>query len=210
MRTERIWRAVLIGAIVFAGAGIWRLGAPTAEASNATLNLAPGEVATIDINKVLDNLDERVARETELKAFFTELENGVRAYEAELEQAREDLKLLQAGSQQFKNKRNQIVRLQLKIEGEAQLARALADERRKIMHMELFQKIVAATGEYADREGTCIVMNDDSNVEIPIDEISGNQLQAAIVGRRIIYACPDADISMFVAEMMNNQYRAGQ
>ncbi|MCA9311896.1 MAG: OmpH family outer membrane protein [Phycisphaerales bacterium] len=208
MRTERIWRGVLVGALVFAGAGLWHSNGSTADARN--MFLAPGSVATIDINMVLENLDERAIREDELKRFFADLEAGVNALKAELDQATKDLEPLAPGSQQFKEKRNQIVRLNLKVEGEAQLARALADERRKIMHKDLFDKIVAAVKQYADREGICMVFNDDSKVDIPINGVNGNQMQAAIVGRRILYSCDDSDISLFVAEMMNNQFRAGQ
>ena len=208
MRTDGIWRGALLGALVFAAAGLWRLGDRPVEARSVLL--APESVATMDINTVLENLQERQVREDELKQFFSELEGNVNRLEAELTQAKKDLEPLAPGSQQFKEKRNQIVRLQLKVEGEAQLARALADERRKLMHKELFDKIVAATRQYADREGICIVLSDDSNIEIPIDEVNGNQMQAAIVGRRVLYSCDASDISLFVAEMMNNQYRAGQ
>ena len=209
MRTEKIWRAALIGAILFAGGAMWHAGSSSAEANNRVL-AEPTVVRTININNVLESLEQRTVEEDQLKAYFGELEAQVNALRDDLKAAQDDLSILVPGTPQFSDKRNQVVRLRLKVEGESQLAVALAEERKKNLHADLFEKIKDATRRFSEQEGIAIVLNDDSGTMLPVAELSDPQLQAAIIARRIIFASPMTDISADVALMMNNEFRAGR
>lgn len=189
------------------GATTW-LTTSAASARNALARAAqPTPIAVMNVNRVLERLNEKIDRERELKAYFDTLENRVNELGRQAEQKKAELDVLPRDDAAFKATREELVRLTIQRRTEEELSQALAEERRKQMQLELFQKIANATEAYARREGYKIVISDDSDAEIP-PTANAQQVTAAILSRKLLFADSSIDISEAVASVMNNEYRA--
>lgn len=205
-RSEHVWRWSFLAAAALAALGLWRHEGGAARAER--LSAAPGCcVATIDLNAVLSKLLEKEVREGELKEFIGKQEAALDAIAKQGKQSQEDLRILPQGGPEAESKAEEIVRLGVKLKGDTELAKALVDNKQKKMHLDLFNKIVEATGRFAEREGYALVVSSDAELKIP-GSISGEQVQGAIVGRRVLFASSSIDISQGVALMMNNEFKA--
>lgn len=177
-------------------------------AAAETMLLAPQAqpVAIIDINKVLNKLDEKEAREKELQGYFKTLGDSLEATKKDLDTTRDSLQILPQNTPDFDAAREKVVRLTAKLRLDQEMSQALADERRMRMQLSLFNKIRSATQRLSKKEGYALVFSDDSNVEIPATA-TAEQIQAGVISRRLIYADAAVDISEQVATMMNNEYK---
>lgn len=206
MRNTQVWRWAFLASVFSLALGLWRLGGQSAAAERPAA--APACcAATIDLNGVLEALEERKSREKELQAFIGELEKKVNDLGKLGQQAQDDLKVLPKGGKEWEKKRDELVELNFRFKFESEFSKAKAENRRKLMHLELFQKIKDAAAKYAKAQGVAIVISSDSEVDIP-ENAPENQVQAAIVSRRIIHADRSVDISDAVSLQMNNEFKA--
>ena len=198
--------------VAFLGVGIavagalWWNATPAANANRAAM--APSCcVGALDLNRVLEVLDERKALEAELQTFISAKENEIKDLQTKAQQAQDDLKILPEKSKDWFAKRDEVATLAAQFRTAQEVARAVVEEKRKRMHLDLFNKIRDAAKRYAQREGFMIVIADDSAVEIP-DQAPERDVQGAMVSRRLMYADASSDISQGVGQMMNNEYKA--
>lgn len=206
MNSQQTWRWAMVGCIGLVGVGLLNLGTNQASARRPA---AADKccVATLDLNGVLSTLEEREVREKELQAFIQGLQTKLDELKKSAQQAQDDLKVLPERTKDWKNKREEAIRLAMRLEGEDKLAKALVEDERKKLSLDLFTKIKDAAGRFAQREGYVLVISNDSAVEIPI-EAPEQQVQAAMVGRRVLYRADASDISQAVAQMMNTEFKA--
>lgn len=200
------WRWALVACSGLIGIGLLNLSLTTAEARRP---LAADKccVATLDLNGVLGSLEEREVREKELQAFIQTLQGRLDDLKKQAQQAQDDLKILPERTKDWKAKREDAIRLAMRLEGEDKLAKALVEDERKKLSLDLFTKIKDAAGRYAQREGYILVISNDSGVEIPV-EAPEQQVQAAMVGRRVLYRADASDISQAVSQLMNTEFKA--
>lgn len=164
-------------------------------------------IATIEINSVLDQLDEKSTREQELQDYLTQLEGRVQRLQTELNSKQQELELLPQGDPEYQEVAEEIIRRSISLRGEQELAQALAEKKRKEIQLDLFNKIKETAGRYASEEGVDVVLINDSKEPIP-REMSAQQVQGAILSRRILWANESLDISGAVASKMNNEFKA--
>ncbi|MEM8834858.1 MAG: OmpH family outer membrane protein [Planctomycetota bacterium] len=177
--------------------------------SAAQVGRTGSPVAVVEINRVLELLEEKAVREQELRVFLTDLERRVNDLQDEVRGLAADLNILPRDQPEYEEKRQEFLRKQFQVRVEAELAELFAGERKKEQQIELFKKIQDGIKRYAEREGILLVLNNDGIIDIPT-EAPIQQVEAAIVSRRVLYASPDIDISEDVAVMLNNEYRAGR
>jgi len=204
MNRSNLWNAALVASILAVAGGLWRAGSSAAYANRAAPACC---VAVIDLNMVLTSMDERKAREQELQDYIATLESPLRDMQAKVGQGQDDLKILPEKSPDWYTKREETAKLAMRLRAEGEVSKALVEDRRKQMHLALFAKINETAARYAKREGFQVIISNDSAVEIP-QEAPENQVQAAMVGRRVIHADASVDISQAVAQMMNNEFKA--
>ncbi|MBL8746248.1 MAG: OmpH family outer membrane protein [Phycisphaerae bacterium] len=206
MRNNQTWRWALVACGGLIGVGLLNLSLTPAEARRPA---AADKccVATLDLNGVLGTLDEREVREKELQAYIQTLQSKLDDLKKQAQQAQEDLKILPERTRDWKAKREEAIRLAMRLEGEDKLSKALVEDERKKLSLDLFTKIKDAAARFAQREGYLVVFSNDSGVEIPI-EAPEQQVQAAMVGRRVLYRADGADISQAVSQMMNTEFKA--
>jgi len=207
MNESRLWRWSLIAVLTLAAAGLWHRSSQSATAESARMAAPGGTVATLDLNSVLENLEERQERERELMSMIEERQARLKAMENQLQQSQSDLKILAEKSKEWFAQREQTARLSMALRIEQEIAKGTVDEKRKNLSFELFSKINDAAARYAAREGISVVISSDIRADIPFDA-SEQQFQAAMVSRRVLYASESTDISQAVAQMMNNEHKA--
>lgn len=206
MRSDKLWRWALVGALVVIGAGIWRGGTVPAQAQ-AGASGGNCCVAVVRLNEVLNKLNEKAIRENELKAFFEEREGVVNAILSNLKSIEEELRLMPRDAPDRRTKLEERARLAARAEAEAKIAQAVAEDRKKRMELEMFEQIRTAAGEIAKRQGLSVVLSDDSDIDVP--ETAGyREVQMSMISRRLLYAGSSVDISSQVATYMNNQFKS--
>jgi Skp family chaperone for outer membrane proteins len=179
----------------------------------ASLALAPsaraagGKVGSIDLNKILDQLDEKLFRERQLEGFLKGLEDNVNDKAKALKQGRTELDILVKGSPSYISKREEVLRMTAQVQAEAQAAKVLAEEKKKSLQVDLYEKISDATREFAKKNGYDLIVVDDSKEKIP-EDASPQQAQAAMVNKRVMFAAADIDVSDQIASQMNNEFKA--
>lgn len=208
MKTDTAWRWAVVGVGVIAATGLWRMGTQSAEAQRA----AGGPcccVATLDLPLVLQNLDERAERETELQGFIKERLDRIDQIKSRIEQLGADLQILPQNSSEWLDKREEILRAEVEQRNEENFLNLRGSETEARMKRDLFNKIRDAAARYAEREGIAIVVSNDSSVEIPepLSPDLTRQVEPAIVSRRVIHSSACADISEDVARMMNVEFQ---
>jgi len=216
MHSDKLWRWTMAGAIALVGAGIWfgpgSVGAWSREAraGHASLAASPTAVCVVDLNKVMNNLDEKPVRERETKALGEERQKQIDEINAKLKAARDELSLLPRGTEEYRKKVEEVYRLQQQTEFEFEFAKALLNERQARNLIELFNKIQEAAASYAEREGYQIVLRADRAGEpLSLEDGEREQSQRDLATRMILYSADAVDISAAVAQWMNNEFKAG-
>ncbi|MBN8646121.1 MAG: OmpH family outer membrane protein [Planctomycetes bacterium] len=165
------------------------------------------KVGTIDLNKVLDQMDEKTFRERQLETFLKNLEDSVNEIAKQLKQAKSELDILPKNGPAYLAKREEVLRLTARVQAEAQAAKILAEDKKKVMQIDLYEKISDSTKEFAKKNGYDLILVDDSKEKIPQDA-SPQQAQAAMISKRLMFAASDIDVSDMVAQQMNNEFKA--
>lgn len=206
MEGRNLWRWSVVGMVALSGTLGWLIASSPASAE-ATAAASPCCVGVLRLNDVLSKLDEKSVRETELKKFFDEREKAVNALLDRVKTLREELKLLPKDSPDRNAKREEYARVGAQAKIEADLSQVLAAEKKKLMELDMFNKIKDAAATVAQRQGLSLVLNDDSQVEIP-DDAEYRDVQNAMINRRVLFAADTVDISAEVANYMNNEFKA--
>lgn len=202
MRLNRWSVPILTAALIAAGSLVWRAGAQ-AGASAA----APAKVATVDLTRVFEGLDERLIRQDELKAYIEQQNSRLKQIGSRLEQATADLELLVVGTPERRRKSEEVVRMRVDLEVEGRFSEQLVDRRKAEVFAELFTKVEAASGVVARAQGFDLILSDDRSAAVPSN--SEAETQAVMRNRRVLYAGPTVDLTDAVIRHMNNAWNAG-
>ena len=118
---------------------------------------------------------------------------------------------LRPDSPQFDEWRRRYVTAQANYKAWLEVAKADVDWRRKRQTRELYEKIYAATTEYADKNHIDLVLADHqpSMTDKELEQIPPEQLPTILNQRRVIYASKAADISDSVIALLDSKYKQG-
>lgn len=196
----------LLAAILLAAIG-YQAGAVRA------LLAEPTAVATVNLSKVLEGLEERGQAERDLEAMRER-------FRAQDEQKQADLKSLEQQLQdivdpaKLKEARENLELKQLEYLAWRQVKADQIDVERAVRLQNLYRKITAAIAEQAAAEGYDLVLVDDSSSDFTINpeaRISREeQVRQQIIGRRMLYGTETIDLTEPLIVRMNNAFRAGQ
>lgn len=180
-----------------AGAGAESLRAP-----------ASGAVVTVDLELVVDKLEERSAREAELKADVEGAKKKLEAMTAELDSEKSKLDLIKDEIQRAASKkalREKVLRAEI----ERQILERQLVERQVQIICEIYKKIDKAAEELAKQNGYAMVLASDERVEVPC-EGDPKALRQAIALKRMLYVDPAMDVTTQLITLMNNQWAASK
>ncbi len=181
----------------------WQAGASNSSRPPAQ----PTSVVTIDIVEVIDQLEERKVRESEL-------ETSKNTRQAQLDEVLGQLKILQAdlegmnrSTPEYKDKVRQAMETQaiVKARGEA-LNQILSIDRGNVTR-EMYKKVSDAISRISDREGYDIVLFDDSLFPV-IEDAPFADVYRSIISKSVIYRHDSVDITNQVVTLLNNEFTA--
>lgn len=185
-------------------AAAWTAGARQGARSAAR----PATIATIDVQKVVNSLDELAEREQELNAYRESLKSRVQTKDKALADAQAALKLLPQKSPEYRQKWEEARRLTVELKMEGDISVQLIDEKRGAIWADIFRKVVEASSRLATQNGYDMVINNDSSEGVP-ENVSENNIRALIASRRTLFSAPTLDATDELISMMNNEHRLG-
>lgn len=200
--------AMLPVILVLAAAMAWHAGAAT-EANRPPAQ--PTASATVDIVRVIDELEERAVLESQL-------ESRIRARQAQLNEINERLNAIQRdldpetatlipGTDEYTERVREFMEQRAVAEARRNALTQIISIDRGALRRQLFQKISAAVGKIAERDGIDLVVLDDSVFPIP-ENASNDDVFRSIITKGVIYRHESIDITDRVVTLMNNEYTA--
>jgi Skp family chaperone for outer membrane proteins len=164
---------------------------------------SPGQVFN-SIQETKDISQQREATHKSLEAQRQQKEQKVR----DLTQA---LQLLKADSPGYADKRSEAESASVEYDVWVKITQADQERDAKLQLRALWDKVTAAVAEVATQKGYDLVLA-DSREEIPddIDRVTGEQLQALIHTRNVLYASAQTDITQDVIALMDAKYKASR
>lgn len=165
-------------------------------------------IATVDIERVINELKESRALRTQLTDMAARNKEKIEGIARNFENEREKLKLLPPDAKaEQRALMASLDKMRFQAEFEKQFAsreEALSEGR---MVLDLYNKVVDTCAIIAKREGVTMVIASDENIQI-----AGNSpadITRAIALRRMLYVDARHDITDQVVTEMNNAYDAG-
>ncbi len=166
----------------------------------------PPVIATVDVSRVFQALNERNARIAELEARSAELRKGIAELENRLKSEKSAYDVLPDGAEK-QSKRQVLQRLVWQLEIETKLAQKTVDDLEAEMMRNLYLKIDDAAAKVARANGYTIVLASDEASEIPEQNV--NEIMRVIALKRMLYVDPRHDISDELILFMNNEFGPG-
>lgn len=209
MRTDR-FTLLLLAAVTVAALAVAR-GAEArrvaAEAHAAAMAAPPVAVATVDVAKVFDKLNENADWQIQIRTLATSYGEELRARQSELEKLLKELESLTDAARR-NELADDIAMKRLRLEEWARLKQAEVDRERSLMWQSMYRSIREEAGKVAESEGYQLVVVDDSQTEVrPSREVKApleEQVKQQIASLRILYSAPTIDISDKVIVRINN------
>lgn len=205
MRTESpLWRWALIAALAAVAVGLFTATTPVANALQSGFGPSPAKVATVDLGRLLDNLEEKQVAESTLAQFAQDLKVTVDRLKEEADSARADMDAASEATRE--DLRREALRREARYRVEVQVTNALIEQRISQIQVQFFNTLISEVSTYAERNGYDLVITDDRGLTLP-PQLGGPELENAILSRRVVYARDATDITASIATELNNRYR---
>ena len=165
-------------------------------------------VATVDLERVFSNLDEKDAADISLQDFADDLQKKSEVQSRAIELLEQNLDLFPAGGEKFQEATRQFLEATVKLRSFVEFSRGKIDFRKGATLNRLYTSITEAARLLAEREGYAVVLVDDSIVDLQ----SGTEADMIrqISARRMLYASPRVDITDALIIQMNNAFQVRQ
>jgi Skp family chaperone for outer membrane proteins len=198
--------------LVLAAAMAWHAGASTA--INTAANRPPAQPtasATVDIVRIIDELEERTVLESQLETRINKRQAQLDEIRTRLTAIQRDLDpetaTLRPGTDEYKERVREFMEQRAVAEARRNALEQIISIDRGALRRQLFEKIRTAVAKIADRDGIDLVMLDDSVFPIP-ENSGGDDVFRAIITKGVIYRHDSIDITDRVITLMNNEYTA--
>lgn len=197
---SRMWRAAAVAAILTAGAFAWRAGAQGGAEAPAT-----PVIATVNIERLINNLEEKAHRQSKLEEYRQRRLAKLEQMQSDLQAAAAELEVIPSDSEQFREQIEKVERLRLLLEAEDQFAQQQIDSRKGAIFRTLFEKIRAASESYAAQNGYDLVLSDDSGVAV--QRGGEQQVTRQIAALKLLYTSDRLDITDAILQKLNSEFR---
>lgn len=165
-------------------------------------------VATVNLERVFSNLDEKGAADISLQVLADDLQKKSGAQSRAIELLEQNLDLFSVGSEKYQEAEEQFREATVKLRSFVEFGRLKIDFRKGATLKRLYSSIKEAARLLAEREGYAVVLVDDSIVGLQ----SGTEADVVrqISARRMLYASPRVDITDALIMQMNNAFQTRQ
>ncbi len=165
-------------------------------------------VATVDLERLFSNLDEKGAADISLQALADDLQKESETRSRDIELLEQNLDLFPAGSEKYQEAAEKFLQATVKLQSFVEFGRRKIDFQKGVTLKRLYTSIKEETRLLAEREGYAVVLVDDSIVDLQ----SGTEADMIrqISARRMLYASPRVDITDALIMQMNNAFQTRQ
>lgn len=177
------------------------------KAREAAILAPPAGIATIDLEKVFNTINERTDRLKELQAYQAQLKAELDKLKADAEAARAAADAMQGPEREAGIQK--AAELEINAGVRERLYETLLDRRTSELFRGLYMKISATAKAVSEKNGYAMVLASDEGVQIP-QRISSQDIQRVISLRRFVYTTPQADITQQLIDQLNSDYAAGK
>ena len=189
--------------LVFAAAVLVAAGFAGAQNAGRT-QAQPTAVAVVDLKALLENLDERTAREADVTRERERLQQEAEQRRQEIQQLRNDLDVLKPGTETFENKQADLQKTAIELNVWTQYQQQRVNRETGLMIEDLYRKCLDAIGEAAGDMGCDAVFFKEASPDFSYE--NPQQLSTQIQVRKLLWSSDRIDITDAVAQRMNNAY----
>lgn len=166
--------------------------------------LQPAVVATVDLEKIFNRLDERSHADSELTQLANELQKNVDAIARRIKSLEEELEVYERGSDKYQETLEKLSLLSLEYQADVEWSRQMIEFQRTVILRRIYSNIREFMDKEAQERGIDIIFVDDTVVELPPGDEEETVRQ--ISARRMLYTNPAIDITDAVIRLMNEQF----
>ena len=196
-------RILLLAAGLLAGA-VFLVGVQAA-AMHAMPLLSPSVVATVDLEKTFNGLEEWSQAQANEADRVAKMQEEVDRRQETISLMEADLEDYPSGSDKYKEAVKKYTLEALELQGYVQFQQSRQEGRSQGVIFELYEKIKIAAQQLADEHGYDIILVNDSVVAIP--ESTENVIRE-ISSRRVLFAREQMDITDQLIQSMNTEHQA--
>lgn len=167
--------------------------------------LKPPVVALINVQKVINQLDERKTFEANLQAIIEKDQKETQERQTRIKAIQADLAVLNPATDAYQDKQNEGLQLSYEFEAWQKLSAAIRERERAIMLENLYNSVVDAATRLATKDGIDLVLTDDQSGPL---KIKNQQALIQMMSlRKVIYAKDWLILTDQVAQQMNNEFQ---
>lgn len=194
--------------LVLVSLGLVLLAAVSTVAVPAAMRLAPPApvIATLNLEEVIKNLEERSLREGEMKGFNQGLQGELDTLVKSMQDEQSKLAALSGG--ELEQATAKLLEMQANARVKKELYEAIIDRRRGKVFRELYNKIADASKRLGEKSGYTMVIASDESVQVPANAPS-QDVERTISLKRFVFVSKGHDVTGELVTMMNNEFRAG-
>lgn len=166
--------------------------------------LQPAVLATVDLERIFNQLDERDHADAELAEMANDLQKNIDAQVRRINLLEEDLEAFEQGSDKHQQTLEELSLLSLEYQADVEWSRQMIAFQRAVILRRIYSSIREFMVEEAKERGIDIVFVDDTVVELPPGDEEETTRQ--ISARRMLYTNPSIDITDEVIRRMNEAF----
>lgn len=164
----------------------------------------PAVVATVDLERLFENLNERAAEDARLQAMATNIEQEVNRRKEKIRSLNEEFKVHPAGSEKSQQIGDELAMESIQYQAWMEFQVQSLEREKGLVMMKIYRSIKRAVQEMSESKGYDIVFLNDS-----LKELQRGPEQAVvqqISARRMLYTNPKLDITEALLDRMNNAF----
>jgi Skp family chaperone for outer membrane proteins len=177
----------------------------------ASLNMSPAGpavIATVDLERAFNELDERAQAKADLQAMVNRLDARGQEMRDRVEMLKTDIDTYAEGSDAQQKALEDYTLAAYELQGFLEYAKRKLDAEGARMIEALYGQIKQAVQAMSEQNGYDIVFVDDSRAKLP-EGVSEAEMTRQISARRMLYAGPHLDVTDELITRMNNAFAAG-
>ena len=155
--------------------------------------LRPPIVATVDLEKIFNEIDRRAAAEIRLEEQARQFREQADAMRTEADLLKQDLELFVRGTPQYQDAEKAWKQTVLDYRALVEFSKGKLEAARASFRIEIYQEIIDAAGFFAAERQIDYVLTNDSVIEV--HEGTDLQVVQQMLLRRIVYANPEFDLT---------------
>ncbi len=164
----------------------------------------PAVVATVDLERLFENLNERAAEDARLQAMATTIEQEAERRRNKIRALDEEFKVHPAESEKAQQIADELAMESIQYQAWIEFQRQSLEREKGLVMMKIYRSIKRSVQEMSESNGYDVVLLNDSLKELQRGPEQGVVQQ--ISARRMLYTNPSLDITDSLLARMNNAF----